>query len=137
LLIRNKLDVAALMHEQSLSHPFHRPAALLDIAELPAEENAVWGSRLDHWRGQCGCTAAIIGLGAFTLASIVSVLVLALQTTAAGEPDYAVILRNGVLFLVGLILSTLAGKLIGLIVATLRFRQTCRLLWQRLTALEA
>jgi hypothetical protein len=137
LLIRNKLDVAALMREQSPAHPFRRPAALLDIPALPPEENAAWGSRLDYWRGQCGCTTAIVGLGVFTLASVVYVLVLALQTTAAGEPDYATILVNGVVFLAGLILSTLVGKLIGLTLATLRFRQICRLLEVRLAALKA
>ena len=137
MLIRDQIDVAALMREQSLSHPFRRPAALLDIPQLPPEENAAWGFRLEHWRGQCGCTAAIAGLGAFTLAGVAYVLILALQTTPGSEPDYAVILANGVLFLAGLILSALIGKLIGLTMATLRFRRTCRLLQTRLAALQA
>lgn len=133
MLIRTQLDVVALMREQSLQHPFRRPAALLELPQLSPAESAAWGGRLEYWRGQCGCTAAMIGLGAFTVTGLVYVFFAAFQAVPGTiEPDYPAILVNGSLFLAGLILSAMAGKFAGLAVAALRYRQTCRALQLRL-----
>jgi hypothetical protein len=132
LLVRSEADVLALTRVQSLRHPFRRPPALLDIQELRAEENAVWGQRLEYFRQQCGCTAAMTGLGAFTLASLAYVVTVALQSTPGAEPDYQAVWFNGALLLLGVVLSALVGKLIGLTFAALRFRATCRALLVRL-----
>jgi hypothetical protein len=132
LLIRTEADLLALMRPPSPLHPFRRPPVLLDIPQLAAEENAVWGHRLEQIRRQCGCTAAIAGLGIFTAAGVAFVLIAALQPNSGGEPDYPAILLNGGLFLAGLIGSALLGKLAGLSLAALRFRRTCRALRQRL-----
>ncbi len=137
MLIRTETDLLALMAEQSLIHPFRRPAALLDIPQFTPKEGADWGARLEHLRNQSGCTAAIIGLGGFTLASLLYVLAAALQTTPGSEPDYPTILFNGALFSAGLVFSALLGKLVGLILAALRFRRTCRALRIRLKILSA
>ena len=138
LLIRTEADLLALIRWQSLLHPFRKPPALLlNIPQLPADENAVWSQRLEYLRQQCGCTAAAICLGVFTLASFVYVLAAALQTKPGIEPDRQAMLFNGALFFAGLILSALLGKLVGLTFAALRFRQTCRALQTRLQTLQA
>jgi hypothetical protein len=137
VLIRTEADLLALMRPQSLLHPFRRPTALLDIPQLAADENAAWGHRLEYFRQQCGCTAAVIGLGVFTLASFAYVLAAALQTDPGIEPDCQAILFNGALLVAGLILSALAGKLVGLTFSALRFRQSCRALQTRLKILQA
>jgi hypothetical protein len=136
LLIRTQADLLALMGQQSLLHSIHRPAAVLDIPQLSADESADWGNRLERLRTACGCTAAVIGLGAFTLASVLCVLAAALMIPPSSEPDYLTILFSGVLFFAGMILSTLLGKLVGLSVAATRFRRTCRELQIRLATLQ-
>jgi hypothetical protein len=136
LLIRSQDDVLAIMRPGSLLHPFRRPAALLDVPELSAGESADWADRLARLRNACGCTAAVIGLGAFTLASVLFVLAAARRTAPSSEPDYPTILFNGLLFFAGVIVSTLLGKLVGLSLATLRFRRTCRALQVRLATLR-
>jgi hypothetical protein len=137
LLIRTEADLLALIRPQSLLHPFRKPPALLGIPQLSADENAAWCQRLEYLRQQCGCTAAAIGLGIFTLTGFVYVLTAALQTNPGTEPDHQAILLNGAVFFAGLILSVLLGKLVGLTFAALRFRRTCRALQTRLKDLQA
>jgi hypothetical protein len=122
----------ALMRPPSLLHPFRRSPVLLDIPQLAAEENALWGHRLEDIRRQCGCRAAVAGLGIFTTAGVAYVLIAALQPNPGGEPDYPAILLDGGLFFAGLIGSALLGKFAGLTLAALRFRRTCHALRQRL-----
>ncbi len=135
LLIQTEVGQSALMRPQSLFHPFRKPATLLSIPRLSADENATWSLRLEYLRRQCGCTAAAIGLGGFTLSSFVYVLAAALQMNPATEPDHQAMLFKGVWFFAGLILSALLGKLVGLTFAALRLRQTCRALQTRLETL--
>ena len=136
MLIRTETDLLALMRPQSLLHPFRKPPALFDIPQLAADENAAWGHRLEYFRQQCGCAATVIGLGVFTLASLAYVLPAALQTNPGIEPEYQAILFNGALLVAGVVLSALTGKLIGLTLSALRFRQTCRALQARLLSLQ-
>jgi hypothetical protein len=128
LLIRSEADVLELTGACSLRHPFRRPPALLDIPQLLAEENAAWGQRLEYFRQQCGCMAAMAGLGAFTLSSLAYVVAVALQSNPGAEPDYQAVWFNSTLLVVGVVLSAVLGKLIGLTFAALRFRATCRAL---------
>lgn len=79
----------------------------------------------------------VAGLGLFTLASLAYVLFMALQSNPDGEPDYEAILFNGTLLVSGLIFSAFTGKLIGLSIAAVRFRRTCRVLQQRLRTICA
>jgi hypothetical protein len=126
LLIRSEADVLELTGACSLRHPFRRPPALLDIPQLLAEDNAAWGQRLEYFRQQCGCMAAMAGLGAFTLSSLAYVVAVALQSNPGAEPDYQAVWFNSTLLVVGVVLSAFLGKLIGLTFAALRFRATCR-----------
>jgi hypothetical protein len=137
MLIRTEADLLALMRPQSLLHPFRKPPVLLAIPQVPADENAAWADRLEYLRQECGCTAAVIGLGVFTLASFACVLAAALQTNPGIEPDYQVILFNAAWLVAGVILSALFGKLVGLTLAALRFRRTCRALLARLVTLQS
>jgi hypothetical protein len=136
LLIRTQADLLALLRQRSLLHSIRRPAAVLDIPQLSADESADWGNRLERLRSACGCTAAMIGLGAFTLASVFCVLAAALMMPLGSEPDYLTILFGAVLFFAGMILSILLGKLVGLLLAAARFRRTCRALQIRLATLQ-
>jgi hypothetical protein len=119
LLIRTEIDLLTLARPQRPLHPLHKPAALFDIPQLSAAENAAWTQRFEDLRQQCGCRAGIVGLSVFTLSSFAFILVAALQTTPGSPPDYQVVLVNGAMFFVGLILSALLGKLTGLIIAAL------------------
>lgn len=136
MVIRTEADLVALMRPESLRHPFRKPPILLAFPEMRTDETAVWAYRLENLRLECGCRAAAIGLGVFTLASLAYVLVAALQTSAAIEPDYPRILFNGSLLVVGLVLSALFGKFIGLALAARRFDRTCRELLNRLAILK-
>jgi hypothetical protein len=136
LLIHTERDLMGLMRSESLLHPFRKQPALLAIPQLQAGENAAWSQRLEYFRQQCGCVAAMIGLSIFMLGCFIHVLVVALQTNPANEPDYRAVLFNGASFFVGLMFSALLGKLVGLTFANLRFRQTCRALQFRLMNLQ-
>lgn len=135
LIIRTEADLLALTRPHSLLHPFRRPAAQIDFPQLAGEENVAWGQRLEYLRQQCGCRASVMGLGAFTAASFVYVLVAALRTNPGGEPDYHAMLFDGALVFGGLILSALIGKFVGLSVAALRFRRACRAILARIASL--
>lgn len=136
MVIRTEADLSALMRPESLRHPFRKPPMLLAFPEMGTDENAAWAYRLEDIRLECGCRAAVVGLGVFTLASFAYVLVAALQTDGGIEPDYPRILFNGSLLVAGLILSALFGKFIGLTLAALRFDRTCRELLNRLEILQ-
>lgn len=136
-LIRTEADLLVLLRRQSLFHPFRKPPSLLDIPEFSADENAVWSQRLEYFRQQCGCTAAVIGIGAFLLATLVYVLAEALQPNLPSGTGHQEVLFGSVSFSLGLILSTLLGKLVGLTFAARRFRRTCRAIQTRLRVFQA
>ena len=137
MVIRTEADLLALMRPEGLRHPFRKPPILLDFPEMRTDESAAWADRLEDIRLECGCRAAVIGLGAFTLASFAYVLVAALQTDAGIEPDYPRMLFNGSLLVAGLILSALFGKFVGLTLAAQRFNRTCREFLNRLVILRS
>lgn len=134
LLIRTEAELLTLMRPESPRHPFRKPPILLRLPELTDNDNAAWSRHLDDLAGQCGCTAALIGLGIFTSATLLYVVITALQTPPGSGTDIQTLLLNGGLFLAGLILSTLIGKLIGLSIAALRFRRSCRIIQGQLRA---
>ncbi len=136
MVIRTEADLLALMRPESLRHPFRKPPVLLAFPEMPTDEAAAWAYRLEDLRMECGCRAAVMGLGVFTLVSLAYVLIAALRTGVGIEPDYPRILLNGSLLVAGMVLSALFGKFVGLALAALRFDQTCRELLNRLAIVK-
>jgi hypothetical protein len=136
VLVRTEADLLALMRPESLLHPFRKPPVLIGMPRLSAAENAAWGRRLEYFRQQCGCTAALMGLGAFTLASLAYVVEAALDASPPIKPGCLPIIIGSTLLFAGLIASTLLGKFAGLSLAAIRFRQTCRALQTRLETLQ-
>ncbi|WP_315835790.1 hypothetical protein [Bradyrhizobium prioriisuperbiae] len=132
LLIRTEAELLALMRPESLRHPFRKPPILLRLPQLADDDNVAWSRHLDDLAGQCGCTAALIGLGVFTSVTVLYVVITALQVPPGNGTDIRTLLLNGGLFLAGLILSTLIGKLIGLSIAARHFRRSCRIIQGRL-----
>jgi hypothetical protein len=131
-VIRTAAELLGRLRRESLRHPFRKPPVVLSIPELSAQENLVWQARLESLRLECGCRAAAIALGCFALGGVAYVIVTALQPIATAEPDYRAIAVNCAVFFAGLIVSALFGRIVGLELANVRYRQTCVALTARI-----
>jgi len=129
-VVRTEADLQKLLQPEQLLHPFRKPQALIRVPGLLQSEAADWEKRLESFRQQCGCTAGAVAIGAFAVASVAY----ALRTGSIATdnlPSNSILLRAGV-FVAGLVLSAVFGKLLGLSVAFLGYRRTCFQLMKRL-----
>jgi hypothetical protein len=133
-VVHTEADLLIFMRPHGLRHPFRKPPVEFRIANLPQSESRAWEGRFDTLRQQCGCASGAIALGAFTLGVVAYAFHRSIK--APGAPTPRELFLNGVLFLVGLILSALLGKLLGLSLATIRFRRACFELRMRLQNLQ-
>ena len=134
--VRTEADLLQLMRSESALHPFRKPPIRLDIPTLNRAEAAAWQLRLEELRQHCGCTSGAVFLGAFLLANLAYVLGSAVRPGFSLPATTKDLWLTGIIFLAGLIISALFGKLLGLSVSAFRFRRTCRALQSRLHAAE-
>jgi hypothetical protein len=115
--------------------PLRRPQLRIAVPHMAAREARSWESRLDTLREDCGCRAGAFALAGFVFCFLVAAV---LDDAAIADGHAAVSLAvYGGGFVGGVVLSALAGKLIGLWLATVRFRRVCRQLQEHLRAFEA
>lgn len=89
----------------------------LDLPMLSGEETALWQSRLDKFRKDCGCTAGALALFASFMTALLFVFFQpgGIFTTTWREAVFAI----G--FVIG---ATIAGKIFGLWLARIRFKRS-------------
>jgi hypothetical protein len=133
-IVRAEGDLLKLLQPEGRLHPSRKPTVLVRVPGLRDSEATAWEVRLENLRQQCGCAAGAIALGAFAIGGVVYAL---LQNSLAlvNPPLTAILLQSG-LFLVGLILSALLGKLLGLSLARIRYQRACLELQERLRSLR-
>lgn len=133
-VVRTKDDLQQLMEPEGSMHSFRKPRLLIHVPQMADSEARAWEWRLEGMRQDCGCSAGAMGLCVFAV--IFVAYALHNSSPSATLPPGAFLL-DGVIFVAGLILSAVAGKLIGLWMAAGRFRRTCLQLQERLRILEA
>lgn len=99
------------------------------LGSLPVDEVTAWKQRLEHHRRDCGCRVGAIVMLAITATWIVHSF-LAPELGRSWQ-------RTTVIGLVVLTVSGLIGKLIGLILARVRFHLTIRGLRRRICTGDA
>jgi len=134
-VIKTGDDIRELMRPEGPFHPFRKPRAFIRMPGLSPAEALAWEQRLENLRQRCGCTSGAVAMGLFAvLFTLHAVFDSPLATSSPSLSDLW--LRGGV-FAVGLILSALAGKFLGLLSASLQFRRACHDLLYRPSAIWA
>lgn len=134
-VVHTEADLRKLLWPEQLFHPFRKPQVLIRVPELTQSEASDWERRLENFRKQCGCTAGAVAIGAFALASVAYAL--HSGSPATSNPLSSGLLLKAGVFVTGLILSAVFGKLLGLSAAMVRYRQTCFELMNRLQTIDA
>lgn len=132
LVVCTSDDLDQLPGSKSWSNPFDQPRLLIRSPLLSRLEIAEWQAKFDGLRQACGCSHGAIALGGFLVLFIAySIGADSLANTAA---DHGTIFFRAAVFVAGVVVSAVAGKLFGLYRARAQFHQTCRNLKSRLAS---
>lgn len=131
IVIKTKSDATKLLQLQRRLHVASRPQVLIRVEGLRDQEAREWEDKLDSLREECGCRSGAIAVVIFIFAAVSYGLFAA---------PYTPIQRGGVIldtvvFLVGLSLSAIIGKSIGLFAASKKYRYICAELVERVRSL--
>lgn len=121
-------DLEPFLHAKGLRLFSRGPRVLLRAATLSPSEAMSWEARLEHLRQDCGCRAGTVGLCLFTLALVLY----SVEATHPASMSISAAFLRLTLWTGGLIASAGTGKLVGLYIARVRFRATCRQIVDRL-----
>lgn len=106
----------------------HRGRIKLRFSKLSEEEAISFETRLNKYLDECGCTTGKIFLfSALALAVVYELL--------RGDISTSGIIRGIVVLAVAAVAGGAAGKVLGLSIANVRFRQTCAALQARLNGM--
>ena len=134
LVVCTSGDLDQVPGSKSWSNPFDQPRLLIRSPLLSRSEIAQWQAKFDGLREACGCSHGAIALGGFLVLSIAySIGADSLANTPA---DRGTIFFRAAVFIAGVIVSTVAGKLFGLYRAQAQFHDACRNLKSRLASLN-
>ncbi len=95
---------------------------ILDMEQLNDEENMVYESKLNELHNACGCE-----LGA--LCCFISICVYLVFSLMDLKTSNGILLRNGAIVF---ITSALMGKIVGMVIAKMKFKKTIRTLMAKL-----
>lgn len=95
---------------------------VLNIEQLDHKEKMVYESRLNALHNACGCELGAL----FCFISICAYLVFCIIEVKTSN---GILLRNGIIVF---FVSALIGKLVGIIMAKIKFKKTIRLLIEKL-----
>jgi hypothetical protein len=135
LVVYQQNDLRNILRPEGILHPFRKPRLLIRIPHMPESEAMAWESRLEELRQACGCSGGALSLGAFVFGFVAVSLVNGSAVT--GNLQLREHLLLGGIFLSGVIVSSLLGKLIGLCLTQVRYRRVCLRLQDRLRQLDA
>lgn len=133
LVVCTPSDLDQLPRSKSWTNPFDQPRLLIRSPLLSRSEIAHWQDKFDGLRQACGCAHGAIALCGFL------VLFIAYSIGAdflANTPADRGTILTAAIFVAGLIVSVVAGKLFGLYRARSQFHQACRSLKSRLASLS-
>ncbi|MGA2887269.1 MAG: hypothetical protein ABSE51_04405 [Terracidiphilus sp.] len=133
-IVRNPADLHMLLRPRAILRPFNKPGILVRIPEFSPSHAQAWERRLEPLTQECGCNHGVVAVGAFLLLSVVAAF-LAKTPDDVRLPLETYLLWSGC-FVAGLILSAIAGKLFGQILAAFRLRRACRELEAELNLLR-
>ena len=98
----------------------------LEIPIVSETERHSWQTQLNNYKNDCGCSTGAIFLSA-TLVVVVAIVIV----TAFNSPVTSTI-KIGLAGIPVLLFSALVGKMLGLIIAHLKFKRACAKLLERL-----
>jgi hypothetical protein len=128
-------DLQRLIAYKQRFHPFRKPRVLLRVRGMGQAEACSWETKLEDIRQLCGCTSGAFAIVAFAIASVAYAVISGSLIGGNSRPG-AILIQSGV-FVIGLILSALVGKLLGLLRARMLYLRTCFDLMQRLSGIRA
>jgi hypothetical protein len=119
IVLRTVHDLNDLLHGERSPRFARKEAIRLELPGIPADEAEMWQARLNAYRNDCGCSTGAI----FTCLALGAVLVY-VAVCALSMPLADTLRATGVGALV-IVLGGAAGKLVGLLVARLKFKRAC------------
>ena len=126
VVLRTIQDVEELCEHASIKPLFSKFKIQLEIRIVSETERHSWQTQLNKYKNDCGCSTGAI----FFSVTLVVLIVLAVFT-AFNSPMTSMIKLS----LIGtpvVFFSALVGKMLGLIIARLKFRRACSKLLERL-----
>jgi uncharacterized integral membrane protein len=122
-IVRGPADLRMLLHPRAILRPFLKPSVLVRIPELSPAACQAWQQRLAPLIQECGCNAGTLAVGIFLAAVLLAVFF----TDIPDDVRFSLwtYLIGSASLLSGLILSAVAGKLMGQMLAALRLHRAC------------
>jgi hypothetical protein len=120
-----------LLRPAAILRPINKPSILVRIPGLTPAELQTWQKRLDPLAQECGCRSGAQAIGLYLLGVLVTVFVADIpENTRYPLSTY---LFWSEIFLGGMILSALTGKLFGQFRAASHLSRACEELEQELS----
>jgi hypothetical protein len=131
VVLRTIRDVEELYEHTSMKPLFSKFKIQLEIPIDSETERHSWQTQLNKYKNDCGCSTGAI----FLSVTLVIMIVLAVFT-AFNSPMTATI-KLSLIGIPVVFFSALVGKILGLIIAHLKFRRVCGKLLERLKTTAA
>jgi hypothetical protein len=135
LVVRTPADLELFINSIPWANLFSQPRLVISNPLLSESELVRRQEEFDRLRQSCGCSHGAISLCVF-LAFFIGYAVY-FDPLAHVPVTGAALLIRAAIFVTGLIVSTIGGKLFGLYLADRQLRQACRSLQSRLLELSS
>ena len=123
VLIGRAADLDSLISSRNGLRPSRRPSVRIRVSQLSNSETLEWEQKFESFREACGCSHAAVAMGLFAVVFVACAF--RSELFLPGRLARPAMMWTGAIFFLGLIVSTILGKVFGLWIADRGYRKTC------------